>query len=171
MGELTTMTTNTMQGQDQGAVQRTAGIGLAIVRVIIGGELFSTFFENLGKGAYSPAGYAGVLNYYVQHSHSPEAWKHVLAMLATHSGILGPMQAVTEISVGTLLIVGLFTRPAALVAFCFLGTLWVTELGTSWIWELLPPFVASLGLLVGRAGRTWGVDAILARKWPSSQLW
>ena len=95
----------------------------------------------------------------------------MLAIMASHSAILGPMQAVMEISVGTLLIVGLLTRPAALVAFLFLGTLWVTELGTSWIWELLVPFVASLGLLVGRAGRTWGVDAILARKWPSSLLW
>lgn len=168
------MTTNTIQALDKpygDAVQRTAGAGLAIVRVIVGGELFFTFFENLRKGAYTPAGYAGVLNYYVQHSHSPEAWRHVLAMLANHSAILGPMQAVTEISVGTLLILGLLTRPAALVAFFFLGTLWVTELGTSWIWELLPPFVASLGLLVGRAGRTWGIDAILARKWPSSPLW
>ena len=163
------MTTDTIGSQ--GAVQRTAGAGLAIVRVIVGGELFSTFFENLGKGAYTTAGYAGVLNYYVQHSHSPEAWRHVLAIMASHSMMLGPMQAVMEISVGTLLILGLLTRPAALVAFLFLGSLWVTELGTSWIWELLVPFVASLGLLVGRAGRSWGIDAILARKRPSSPLW
>jgi uncharacterized membrane protein YphA (DoxX/SURF4 family) len=164
-----TMTANTIGLQED--VQPTAGAGLAIVRVIVGGELFSTFFENLGKGAYTPAGYAGVLNYYVQHSHSPEAWRHVLAFMARHSAILGPMQAAMEISVGTLLILGLFTRPAALVAFLFLGTLWVTELGTSWIWELLPPFIAALGLFVGRAGRAWGIDAILVRKWPSSPLW
>ena len=163
------MTTNAIGSQED--VQRPAGAGLAIVRVIVGGELFSTFFENLRKGAYTPAGYAGVLNFYVQHSHSPEAWRHVLAFMAGHSAILGPMQAVMEISVGTLLILGLFTRPAALVAFLFLGTLWVTELGTSWIWELLVPFIAALGLFVGRAGRAWGIDAILVRKWPSSPLW
>jgi uncharacterized membrane protein YphA (DoxX/SURF4 family) len=163
------MTTNTIGSQED--VQRTAGAGLAIVRVIVGGELFSTFFENLGKGAYTPAGYAGVLNFYVQHSHSPEAWRHVLAFMAGHSAMLGPMQAIMEISVGTLLILGLFTRPAALVAFLFLGTLWVTELGTSWIWELLVPFIAALGLFVGCAGRAWGIDAILVRKWPSSLLW
>jgi len=120
------MMTNTIQTQDD--AQRTAGAGLAIVRVIVGGMLFSTFFENLGKGAYTPAGYAGVINFYVQHSHSPEAWRHVLAFMASHAAMIAPMQAITEISVGILLILGLFTRPVALVAFLFLATLWVTEL-------------------------------------------
>jgi hypothetical protein len=57
------------------------------------------------------------------------------------------------------------------VAFGFLASLWVSELGTSWIWELLPAVVASLGLSVGQAGRTWGVDSWLAQRWPSSPLW
>jgi uncharacterized membrane protein YphA (DoxX/SURF4 family) len=151
--------------------QPNAGTGLAIVRLTIGVMFVSVFFENLGKGAYTPAGYAGVINFYVQHSHSPEAWKHLIAFMASHASLIAPMQALTEISLGVLLILGLLTRPAALVAFLFLGSLWVTELGTSWIWELLPPALASLGLLVGSGGRTWGLDALLARKWPSSLLW
>jgi hypothetical protein len=76
------------------------------------------------------------------------------------------MQAATEISLGILLIIGLFTRPAAFVAFLFLGSLWVSERGTSWIWELLVPVLAALGLAVGRAGRTLGIDASLARRRP-----
>jgi uncharacterized membrane protein YphA (DoxX/SURF4 family) len=91
--------------------------------------------------------------------------------MASHAAMAAPMQAMTEITLGILLIIGLFTRPAALVAFLFLGTLWFTELGTSWIWELLVPVVASLGLAVGRAGRAWGVDALLARRNPSSLWW
>ena len=67
---------------------------------------------------------------------------------------------------GILLVIGLLTRPVALIAFLFLGSLWVTEFGTSWIWELLVPVVASLGLAVGRAGRAWGIDALLARRKP-----
>jgi protein-S-isoprenylcysteine O-methyltransferase Ste14 len=68
-------------------------------------------------------------------------------------------------------VLGLFTRPVALIAFAFLGSLWVSELGTSWIWELLVSVMACLAVSVGSAGRTWGVDAILARKNPSSLLW
>jgi len=85
--------------------------------------------------------------------------------------MVAPGQAVMEISVGILLVIGLLTRPVALVAFLFLGSLWVTELGTSWIWELLVPVIASLGLAVGRAGRAWGIDALLARRHPASPWW
>jgi uncharacterized membrane protein YphA (DoxX/SURF4 family) len=81
------------------------------------------------------------------------------------------MQALTEISLGILLVLGLLTRPAGLVAFLFLGSLWMSEWGTAWIWELLVPMLASLALAVGRAGRTWGVDALLARRRPSSPWW
>ena len=148
-----------------------AAKGLALVRMTIGAEFLWVFFENLGKGLYTPAGYAGVINYYIKASHSPAVWKWFLALISGLAGMVAPLQAVTEISLGILLVIGLLTRPAAFVAFLFLASLWVTELGTSWIWELLPPALASIGLVVGRAGRTWGVDALLAKRNPSSPWW
>ena len=151
--------------------QPQAANGLALVRITIGAMFVWVFFENLGKGAYSPAGYAGVINYYIKASHSPAAWKWVMGLAASHAAMAGPMQAATEISLGILLVLGLLTRPAAFVAFLFLGSLWISELGASWIWELLVPVLASLGLAVGRAGRAWGIDALLARRRPSSAWW
>ena len=168
------MTTNSTQTQNatvSSAGQPDAANGLALVRLIVGAMFVSVFFENLGKGAYTPAGYAGVINYYIKNSHSPAAWKVVLGFMSSHAAMIAPGQAAMELSVGILLVIGLLTRPVALVAFLFLGSLWVTELGTSWIWELLVPVVASLGLAVGRAGRAWGVDALLARRHPSSLWW
>jgi uncharacterized membrane protein YphA (DoxX/SURF4 family) len=168
------MTTNATQAQNATpsfAGQPDAANGLALVRLIVGAMFVSVFFENLGKGAYTPAGYAGVINYYIKASHSPAAWKLVLGFMSSHAAMIAPGQAAMEISVGILLVIGLLTRPVALVAFLFLGSLWVTELGTSWIWELLVPVVASLGLSVGRAGRAWGIDALLARRNPSSLWW
>jgi uncharacterized membrane protein YphA (DoxX/SURF4 family) len=153
------------------ANQMPAANGLAIVRFTIGAMLVWVFFENLGKGLYTPAGYAGLINNYIKASHSPAAWKAVMGMAASHAAMAAPMQALTEISLGILLVIGLLTRPAAFVAFLYLGSLWVSEWGTSWIWELLVPVLASLGVAVGRAGRTWGVDALLARRWPSSPWW
>src|SRR6202166_5043463 len=168
------MTTNVTQAQNAGANlagQSDAAKGLALVRVTVGAMLVWVFFENLGKGAYTPAGYAGVINYYIKNSHAPGAWKLVLEFMSSHAAMMAPGQAVMEISVGILLVIGLLTRPVALIAFLFLGSLWVTELETSWIWELLVPVLASLGLAVGRAGRAWGVDALLARRRPASPWW
>ena len=145
--------------------------GLAVVRLTIGAMFVWVFFENLGKGLYRPAGYAALINYYIAHSHSPGAWKSVMALAANHAAMAAPMQGLTEISLGILLVLGLLTRPAALIAFLYLGSLWISEIGTSWIWELLVPVLACLGLVIGRAGRKWGIDALLARRRPSSLWW
>src|SRR5579864_4622939 len=168
------MTTRAVPLQSEGTKtshQPEAANGLAIVRVTIGAMLVWVFFENLGKGLYMPAGYAGLINYYIKSSHSPAAWKAVMGLAASHAAMAAPMQALTEISLGIILIIGLLTRPAAFVAFLYLGSLWVSEWGTAWIWELLVPVMASLGLAIGSAGRKWGVDAWLAERWPSSLLW
>jgi uncharacterized membrane protein YphA (DoxX/SURF4 family) len=139
--------------------------------VTIGALFVSVFFENLGKGLYTPTGYANLIHYYIQHSHSPAAWKAVMGLAANHASMAAPMQAMTEISLGVLLVLGVLTRPVAFVAFLFLGSLWVSEWGTAWVWELLVPVLASLGLAVGSAGRVWGVDAWLARRWPDAPWW
>src|SRR5271169_390161 len=99
------------------AVQPSARYGLAIVRLTIGAMFVWVFFENLGKNLYTTAGYAGLINYYIQHDHAPAIWKSLMGVIANHASIIAPMQGVTEITVGTLLLLGLFTRPAALVAF------------------------------------------------------
>jgi uncharacterized membrane protein YphA (DoxX/SURF4 family) len=145
--------------------------GLALVRVTIGAMLVWVFFENLGKGLYTPAGYAGLINYYIKSGHSPAAWKAIMGFVASHAAMAAPGQALTEIGLGILLVLGIFTRPAAFVAFLYLGSLWVSEWGTAWIWELLVPVMASLALSIGRAGRTWGVDSWLAQRWPDSPWW
>lgn len=168
------MTTSPDQVQDTSVSYDSrayAANGLALVRVTVGAMFVWVFFENLGKGLYTPAGYAGLINLYIKSGHSPAAWKWVMGLAASHAAMAAPMQALTEISLGILLVIGLLTRPAAFVAFLYLGSLWVSEWGTAWIWELLVPVLASLGLFVGRAGRGWGVDALLARRNPSSFWW
>ena len=168
------MTTNVGPGNAEAprsAGRFDAANGLAVVRLTIGAMLVWVFFENLGKGLYSPSAYAHLINDYIKQGHSPAAWKAVMGLAASHAAMAAPMQAVTEISLGILLIIGLLTRPVAFIAFLYLGSLWVSEWGIGWIWELLVPVLASFGLALGRAGRTWGVDALLSRRKPSSPWW
>ncbi len=148
-----------------------AAAALALLRVTLGVMFVWVFFENLGKGLYSPDNYAGLINGYVEQGCAPAAWKAVMSFMAAHAALAGPLQAATELTFGVLLVAGLLTRPVALAAFGFLASLWVSEFCTAWIWELLTPMMVALALALGAAGRRWGADALLARKYPRSLLW
>jgi uncharacterized membrane protein YphA (DoxX/SURF4 family) len=108
---MTTVSTSLGSNVTRGDQQSPAANGLALVRVTIGAMLLWVFFENLGKGLYTPAGYAGLINYYIKASHSPAAWKAVMTLAANHAAMAAPMQGLTEISLGILLLIGLLTRP------------------------------------------------------------
>src|SRR5207245_10805271 len=138
---MTTTTTQPRDNTSQIAGQPNAAKGLALVRMTIGAMFVWVFFENLGKGGYTPSGYAGVINYYIKSSHSPAAWKWVMGLMASNAPMAAPMQAATEISLGILLVIGLLTRPAAFVACLFLARLWVPVWRTSWRGALLVPGV------------------------------
>lgn len=143
---------------------------LAVLRVALGAMFVWVFFENLGKGAYTASGYKGVIDYYVKNGHSPDAWKAIISVMAANAGIVAPLQAMTELGFGVSLLAGAATRLVAAAAGAFLFSLWVSELGTSWIWELGIPVIVAICLAWGRAGRAWGVDALLARRYPRWRL-
>ncbi len=143
---------------------------LAVLRVVLGLMFVWVFFENLGKGAYTPAGYKGVIDYYLKNGHAPEVWKAIMSMAAANARIAAPMQAATELGFGVLLVAGAGTRLVAAAAGAFLFTLWISELGTAWIWELGMPVVVAFVLAWARAGRTWGVDGVLVRRNPGWRL-
>jgi uncharacterized membrane protein YphA (DoxX/SURF4 family) len=145
-------------------------LDLAILRVALGALFLSTFFENLGKELYSAKGYAGLIHYYIQYGHAPTVWKHVMGLTAAHAAITGPLQGVFEASIGVSLIIGFFSRPAALVAFGFLTSLWVSEWGIGWYWELLMPMIVAVSVALGPSGKRAAVDVALARRWPQLPL-
>jgi uncharacterized membrane protein YphA (DoxX/SURF4 family) len=143
---------------------------LAVLRMVLGAMFVWVFFENLGKGAYSPSGYKGVIDYYLKNGHAPAAWKAIMSTMAANARIVAPLQALTELGFGVLLITGTATRIVAVAAGGFLFSLWLSEFGSSWFWELATPVVLAFCLAWARAGRTWGVDALIARRNPAWRL-
>lgn len=144
---------------------------LALIRIGLGLLFLWVFFENLGKGLYTPQGYADLINHYATSGTAPDAWKRVMALVASNAAVAAPLQAVAEITFGVLLVAGALSRPVALAAAFFLTSLWVSEWGTAWIWELLFPMIAAFALALDTPGRTWGLDAWLARRFPTLPLW
>ncbi len=162
---------STKENSSKAAGCASAKTGMAVMRLGLGAMFLYVFFENLNKGLYSKDGYSGLINYYLEKGHAPGFWKNIMTLASSHATTAGPIQAVTEISFGVFLLLGLLTRPVALAAFLFLTSLWISEWGTAWIWELLVPMIAAFSIMVGGAGRKWGIDAALARKYPRSPLW
>jgi uncharacterized membrane protein YphA (DoxX/SURF4 family) len=144
---------------------------LAVIRVALGAMFVWVFFENLRKGAYTPAGYRGVIEYYLDKGAAPGAWKSIMSFVADHAAVAGPLQAASELAFGVALVTGIASRLFAAAAAGFLFTLWLSELGAAWIWELLIPTITAAALAATRPGRTWGVDALLARRWPKLPIW
>jgi uncharacterized membrane protein YphA (DoxX/SURF4 family) len=144
---------------------------LAILRLMLGAMLVWVFFENLGKDLYTPEGYASLIRYYIEKGNAPHAWKAVMGFMAGHAAIAAPLQATAELGFGVFLVLGLASRAVALSAFGLLTSLWVSEWGTAWIWELLVPIVVAACLALGTPGRRLGVDAALARRYPDVPLW
>lgn len=78
-----------------------------------------------------------------------------------------------ELLVGVTLILGLLTRFSAALAL-LLAMNYMFAKG-AWFWtpgSNDAAFVAiALALLIGAAGRTLGLDVLLARRWPRSPFW
>src|SRR6267142_64382 len=127
---------------------------LAVLRVALGAMFVWVFFGNLGKGAYTPSGYKGVIDHYLKNGHAPAVWKRIMSVLAANARIVAPLQAATKLGFGVFLVTGAATRVVATAAKAFLLSLWVSELGTAWIWELAMPVVVAFSLAWARPGHT-----------------
>jgi thiosulfate dehydrogenase [quinone] large subunit len=78
-----------------------------------------------------------------------------------------------ELLVGALLLIGLLTRVSAAGAMLIVVNYMLVK--GAWLWTPSSNDAAfaviALALLIGAAGRTLGVDGLLARRWPRSPFW
>jgi uncharacterized membrane protein YphA (DoxX/SURF4 family) len=89
-----------------------------------------------------------------------------------HTAVFAPMVAVTEVAIGIALVVGGATRLAASVGILLVLNYFLMK-GDSVI-DLSNDVTFVVGLvavIATHAGRTLGVDALLAQRWPRTWLW
>ena len=101
-------------------------------------------------------------------THPVGAYKSLIDdVVLANWGIFGSLLTVTELTVGVLLILGLFTPVAALIGAGFALHLnfavWDRNV---WAWEYAVEWMPLLGLALMRAGRFWGLDERLAWRFP-----
>jgi uncharacterized membrane protein YphA (DoxX/SURF4 family) len=116
-----------------------------VLRLMLGALFISVFFENLHKKLYGPAGYEGLIEGYKAQGNAPGVWKDFMGFIADHASFFGPVQAVFELSLGLVLVLGVATGVFSLIAAAHLTALWISELAPRrWVWELLSLIVVAV---------------------------
>jgi uncharacterized membrane protein YphA (DoxX/SURF4 family) len=112
---------------------------------MLGALFISVFFDNLHKQLYDAAGYSHLIESYKAQGNAPGVWKDFMGFIADHASFFAPVQAVFELSLGIVLVLGIGTGVFGLVAAAHLTALWISELAPRrWVWELLSLIVVAV---------------------------
>lgn len=145
---------------------------LAILRIMLGVIFLTTWFANLEKGFYTPAGLEDFFTRTYPQSHNPITFyaNFITGVLLPARAVFAPFQLVGELTLGVLLLLGVFTPVAGILGAFFLANIFLATFGAEWPWTYISLIVVSLCVAFTHAGRTFGIDAALARRLPSSPL-
>ena len=87
---------------------------------------------------------------------------------------LTTFQTVLEAVIGILLLIGLLTRVAGILGTLLASTLLLTFIGSLdapvFVWFYLLSAFANLTVAISDAGRNFGLDSLLVKKWPNSRI-
>jgi len=143
------------------------------LRVYLGAAFLYAASNKVGtdKWGHWPEWMAGFAT--TQLPHTMRLYRPILTgLILPHAELFAPLVAVAEITVGVALILGGATRLAASIGivltldyFLMKGDL-VVDVSND-----IAFVVGLIALLATAAGRTLGVDTILARRWPRIRLW
>jgi uncharacterized membrane protein YphA (DoxX/SURF4 family) len=140
---------------------------LALLRMLMGGIFVAVWADNLSKGLYWPDGYADFLQDFTRQAELGFYKDFVDNVAIPNAAVFGYTQLIVELVVmGLFLLSGFLTPVAGIVAAGFSLNLLLASLGnpTEWPGTYLLMIAVSLAVAFGQAGRTWGIDALLARR-------
>jgi len=145
---------------------------LALVRIFVGVLFIATWIENLAKGLYGTQKYADFIQGYADTTWVPGMSWFIESVVVPNAGLFSKGQMVVELVVmGIFLAIGLFTPVSGLVAAGFGLNLLLASRGSGEWWGTYGMLIAlSLAVAVTKSGRTWGLDARLARRRPQPRL-
>jgi uncharacterized membrane protein YphA (DoxX/SURF4 family) len=152
----------------QGILARAA---LALLRVYLGVVLVAAALH------WVPGNHGDELTGYLSGpglAQSPAFYRPLLVdFVLPNAQLFAAVATWGELILGVLLIIGLMTRLSAAAALLLSVNYVLLRGALPWTpGSIDAAFAAiSLALLIGAAGRTFGLDSTLARRWPRSPLW
>ena len=144
---------------------------IALLRVMMGLVFLTTWLSNLSKGLYGE-GYLPFIQSWADGTEFRWYADFLYNVVIPNSEILRVVQIVTEgLFMGLFLTIGLLTPLSAAISWLFAVNLFLASFGTGewpWTYIMMGVMLAIIGLT--RAGRSFGVDAWLFRKWGEPRL-
>ncbi|HZT58315.1 MAG TPA: DoxX family protein [Pyrinomonadaceae bacterium] len=146
---------------------------LVILRVHLGVILLVTDMGKLTSAAPFSVEMLGFIQGYAMRNASAPYRQFLAQSVVPHATLFSYLVMAGELVAGLSLLTGTATRVGAAVAmFLFLNFMLAKgRLFWSPDSEDAAVFFSALVVMLGAAGRVWGVDARLARRWPSLPLW
>ncbi len=153
--------------------ERRRGWVLALLRILMGGMFVAVWAENLRKDLYTPDGYRDFVTDLAQKTDVTWYGDFIFDVVAPNAALFAYGQLVLELVVmGLFLLVGFLTPVSALVSAGFSLNLLLSSWGVPGEWQGTYVMMTAilLAVAIGQAGRTLGMDALLARRDPSPRL-
>ncbi len=153
-----------------------SNIQLLLLRLVIGGLFLSLGLEKIHGGWLSNSQpLAASLQSYASHAGTYQA-KYLNFVAVPYVSLWAKLMAVGETAIGASLLLGLLVRLSAIVGIFMVlnfhaatGNLYsLSFFGSPWAGLLV---IGLLVLLLARAGRWAGIDALLARSNTKGMLW
>jgi uncharacterized membrane protein YphA (DoxX/SURF4 family) len=139
---------------------------MATLRVLVGLMFLSTWGVNIFKGFYTPDGLLFFFTEIYPQSENPLAFYAAFIdyVILPIRNVFAPFQLVSEGVLGLALLSGAFTPFFSLAGIFFLMNTFLASLGHDWPWSYLLPIGILAATYFTRAGRAWGVDALLLKR-------
>lgn len=139
---------------------------LALLRIMVGLVILTTWASNLSKGFYTADGLQHFFTNVFPQADNPLTWyaAFIDGVILPIRHIFAPFQMVAEFTLGLALILGGFTRLFSLAGIFFLVNTFLATFGHDWPWAYLMP-IGILGVVfLTKAGRAIGLDGAWFKK-------
>jgi uncharacterized membrane protein YphA (DoxX/SURF4 family) len=157
---------------------KTHGLGLAIIRVIVGSWFLKAAFTKLTLDYLWWLPYPTVTQRFINFlpkrltefaAENPVLWyqQFLTETAIPQAKLFAFLESFGEVGVGLGLTLGLLTSFSSLVGLFmsinfFVATQWMSFSQQGFHFVLAG---CMLGFLIGRAGRAWGIDALIVKRW------
>lgn len=146
---------------------QTALSWIALLRIMVGLVILSTWFANLLNGYYTPDGLLLFFSENYPISENPLAFYAAFLenVILPARYVFAPFQLVAEGLLGLALLTGTLTRLFSLAGIFFLTNTFLASLGHDWPWSYLMPIGILVVTFLTGAGRALGMDALLLKRY------